>query len=213
MKRAALACATVLASGCVTPAVYEPAWPQQVTVGQGDCPAVDGFYRNAGASYVESDGELRKKELSLAHFLNGGGFTEVHQAADRLGTTYLTAKQDYFRTVRIERSGDKLHVQATREDGISRSFALPLNHRCRNSLLILESGWGYNLFSAGLVRGYYAIGRAEDGSLLAYQSYLGEELAVFWTGESVWTLFPQEDQVTAREAGVAPSDGLTRNAD
>ena len=196
------------ASGCVTTAVYEESWAQQVQVDSGACPTIDGVYQNAGEKFTEegSDG-LRRNDPSLAHLLNGGWSNESIVTDDRLGTTFHDATRDPYQTVSLHLDGGKLRVEAALTDGTTQKFAMPVKHRCRNSLLVLETEYGYDLFAAAFIRGYYALGRAEDGSLLAYQNITGEALAVFWKYESSWTRFPSV--APKPDAEIAQATALT----
>ena len=197
-----------LASGCVTSAVYEESWAQQVQVETGACPIVDGIYQNAGEKFTEDGSNgLQRKDTSLAHLLNGGWDSPAHSADDRLGTTFYDASADSYQTVSLRLDEGKLRVEAMLADGTTRKFAMPVKHRCHDSLLVLETGFGYDLFAAGFMHGYYALGRAEDGSLLAYQHFMAEALAVFWNSESYWTRFPSV--ASNPDAEIAQATALT----
>ncbi len=180
-----------LSSGCVTSAVYEESWAEQVKVKSDTCPVIDGVYQNAGETFSKgTNDKLKREELSLAHLVNGGGTLGSHHAGDRLGTTYYKASQDEYRTVSLRLEENKLHVEAALADGTTRKFALPMRLKCHDSLLVFETGWAYDLFAAAIGRGYHALGRAEDGSLLAYRNLTAEALAIFWSSESLWVRFP-----------------------
>ena len=186
----AIAVCTLL-SGCIRTPVYGESWAEQVQTEGEVCPDLDGVYRNAGEAFVEKGGEpVIEPEPSLAHLLNGGFGREFHRADDRLGNTMYLASDDEYKTIRLRLVEGKLHVTAARADGSSQSFVRPTHEKCRNSTLLVETNYGYDLFSASFVRGGYSLGRAKDGSLLAYGSTKGTVLVALVQSNAFWVRFP-----------------------
>jgi hypothetical protein len=133
---------------------------------------------------------VTEPEPSLAHLLNGGFGLESHRDDDRLGVTMYLASDDEYQTVHLRQVEGKLHVTAARADGSSQSFVQPTHEKCRNSTLLIETRNGYDLFSASFVHGGYSLGRAKDGSLLAYGSTKGTVLVALVQSNAFWVRFP-----------------------
>jgi hypothetical protein len=177
------------ASGCVSRPVYHDSWAEQVEVESDACPVIDGEYQNAGEAFSQGWLEgVKRHEMSLAHLVNGGYGYGSHQADDRLGTTFYDAAKSTYQTVSLRLVGDKLHIEASRADGSIRTFELPTHQRCRNSTLLVETDWWLSPFM--VARLGYAIGRAEDGSLLAYGTSSGAGVFVGGGTGAIWIRFP-----------------------
>jgi hypothetical protein len=178
-------------SGCIRLPVYGESWAEQVQTESDACPDLDGVYQNAGEAFEKKGGEqVRKPEPSLAHLLNGGFGLLSHRADDRLGITTYGAAADDYQTIRLRLVKGKLHVTGSRVDGSSQSFVQPTHETCRNSTLLVETDYGYDLFSGSFVHGGYSLGRAHDGSLLAYGSAKGTVLVAFVHSNAFWVRFP-----------------------
>ena len=189
--RLALILSAVLASGCMTRPIYHESWAEQVKVEAGACPDINGEYQNTGEAFRKDKHIVYEREqLSLAHLLNGGYGLESHTVDNRLGFTAYEADMDPHRQVRLKLDEDVLHVESTLDDGSIQAFDLPVRRECRDSILVLEAAWSYDLFAAAAVRGYYAFGRAKDGSLLAFGNVGGVLLGVFWRSTAFWVRFP-----------------------
>ncbi|MGQ0384838.1 MAG: hypothetical protein ACT4UP_09205 [Gammaproteobacteria bacterium] len=194
MLRMIVSCAmAVLASGCVTQPVYHESWAAQVKLAEDDgCPDVDGIFGNAGDGYErKSRDRLEHHDLSLAHLLNGGFGMERHHAPDRFGDTSYAASADSYQAVNLRREGEFLLVEGFQGGQVVRSFRMPVRLPCRDSLLVVESAISYDLFMAAFARGYYALGRADDGSLLAYGSIGGVMLGAIWGSTAFWARFAE----------------------
>jgi hypothetical protein len=187
----ALILSAVFASGCIRHPIYHESWAEQVKVEDGACPDIDGEYENTGEAFKKDKHIVYQREqLSLAHLLNGGYGMETYTVDNRLGFTAYQADVDPHRQVRLKLDGDVLHVESTLDDGRVQAFDLPVRRACRDSIVVLEAAWSYELFTASAARGYYAFGRAEDGSLLAYGNVGGVLLGVFWNSAAFWVRFP-----------------------
>lgn len=179
----------VSATGCTTMRpIYPDSWPAQVVVKNGACPVIDGEYQNtgewfAGERYVAGPA---RQTVSLAYLLNAGAAYILYDGyigaedevspdyVNRLGKTYRDPARDAYRTIALRLADDTLHVEASLADDEKRTFALPVSQRCRDSLLVLETGLSpaevYDEYPFVVGRSTYALGRAEDGSLLMHAS-------------------------------------------
>lgn len=182
--------------GCVTRPVYHDAWAARVNVEPGACPPIDGEYSDAGEAYTRTgNGGFQRHARSLAEIFN----VTLNSAFDD-GTIEQVAFADApvrdTRTVRLHLAGNTLQVKATFSDGGTTSFDLPVQKRCRDSILILAAVRDSTGDSAFAVTGKYvtALGRTEDGSLLVRKSET--EAGFFWllplgvTSHGEWMMFP-----------------------
>jgi hypothetical protein len=202
------------ATGCTTMRpIYPDSWPAQVAVDNDACPSIDGVYQNAGEWFAGEKyvADPPRQTVSLAYLLSAGpayilydGYIGAEDEVspdyvNRLGKTYRDPTRDAYRTIALRLADDTLHVEATLADGGKREFALPVRERCRDSLLVVETGpsseeelGAYYPFLIG--SSTYALGRAADGSLLMYASSWD---VMFWfvlpmlaTNEASWVRFP-----------------------
>jgi len=201
----------VCTSGCFTASVYDDSWAPLAKTQAGACPEIEGVFENAGEYFSEGKGgKLDREELSLAHILNGGWSLPTHHVADGFGTTFYKAADDEFREISLRLEGDRLLVEAMRPGGELRKFAMPVRHGCHDSLQVLATDWGMDLFSASFMRGHYAIGRAEDGALLVYRRAYGEALGVFWAVKGEWIRFAEvKPEISTALAAPLTADPVT----
>jgi hypothetical protein len=179
----------VSATGCTTlRPIYPDSWPTQVVAKNGACPVIDGEYQNTGEwfrgkKYVA---DPVRETVSLAYLLNAGPAYILHHGnygegddvspdyVNRLGKTYHDPARDAYRTIAMRLADDTLHIEASLADGGKKTFALPVRQRCRDSLLVLETGLSpeeeYSEYPFLVGSSTYALGRAEDGSLLMHAS-------------------------------------------
>ena len=185
-----LVCA--FATGCVHRPVYGESWAKQVIVESGACPVIDGDYQNAGERFLKAKHHTYERQnVSLAHLLDGW------VSAKRIGRVAFNPAEDAYQSVSLRLAEGKLHIRASRADGSTRAFDLPTRQQCRDSILLLEKGWGDSgtmLYFSLVERSALGLGRAEDGSLLVRQSASGVGF-VMWLPISVdteafWFRFP-----------------------
>lgn len=186
---AAVILASAFASGCGYHPVYDESWAEQVKVESDACPVIDGDYQNAGETFLKPPiGRIERENVSLAHLLNGWNDAGGHQADNRLGQTFYDPAEDAYQTVSLRLADGKLHIEAALADGSSRAFDLPTRRQCRDSTLLLEAFW--DSFEIGYIRETVALGRAEDGSLLAYKAWTTVFIAPLVGHDAVWIRFP-----------------------
>ncbi len=175
---AILAC--TFSSGCVSLAVYPETWAEQVQVESGTCPVIDGHYQNSGEILTrDRNDSLVRTEVNLVDVFNEvaydtpteilGSDQVIPHGDDRPGIPFPEPLIDHYQTIRLRLVGDKLQVEATRKGGSTETFELATRQQCRDSILLLEVDWyvaTYSLLLNVAERTTYALGRAEDGSLL-----------------------------------------------
>ncbi|MGQ0384841.1 MAG: hypothetical protein ACT4UP_09220 [Gammaproteobacteria bacterium] len=164
-----LICAT--AAGCHTGPEFRNSWPQPVKLESGTCPDIDGVYENAGESGRRFVRHLQSMNsaISLAHLLNGQFDSFSYKNPDRLGATTSDPYQDAYRTIRVRHLVDTLHFEAVRADGRAASFELQASPECRDSWVLLKSGWAADTLDGPYpvqVRYDLAFSRFTDGALL-----------------------------------------------
>ena len=191
-----LVCA--FATGCVHRPVYWESWAKQVIVESGACPVIDGDYQNAGERFLKAKHDTYERQnVSLAHLLNGWVSAKWFPADDRLGRTAFNPAEDAYQSVSLRLAEGKLHIRASRADGSTRAFDLPTLQQCRDSILLVEKGWGDSgtmLYLSLAERSTLGLGRAEDGSLLVHQRASGVGFLMFLPisvdTEEFWFRFP-----------------------
>jgi hypothetical protein len=191
-----LVCA--FATGCVHRPVYWESWAKQVIVEPGACPVIDGDYQNAGERFLKAKHHTYERQnVSLAHLLNGWVSAKRFPAHDRLGRTAFNPAEDPYQSISLRLAEGKLHIRASRADDSTQAFDLPTRQQCRDSILLLEKGWGDSgtgLYFSLVERSALGLGRAEDGSLLVRHSASGVGfvmlLPVSVDTEAFWFRFP-----------------------
>lgn len=164
----------------------------------GACPVIDGDYQNAGERFLKAKHDTYKRQaVSLANLLNGWVTTKRSPRDDRLGVTALDPAEDAYQSVSLRLTEDKLHIRASRADGSTSEFDLPTLQQCRDSILLLEKGWGDSgtmLYFSLAERSALWLGRAEDGSLLVRQNAASVGFILFLPisvdREAFWFRFP-----------------------
>ena len=201
-----LAC--TFSSGCVSRAVYPDTWAEQVEVESGTCPVIDGEYQNAGELFTRGRNDrLVRNEVSLVDVFNEvaydtpteilGSDQVIPQGDDRPGIPFPESLIDHYQTIHLRLVEGKLHVEATLAGGSTRTIELSTRQQCRDSILLLEVDWyvaTYVLMINVAERATYALGRAEDGSLLVRAGSGGGLFILQWpilaAGGSDWMRFP-----------------------
>jgi hypothetical protein len=165
-----LICAST--AGCIySGPEFRASWPQQVKQESGVCPDIDGVYQNAGESGHRFVRHLQSMNsaISLAHLLNGQFDSFSYQHAGRLGATTSDPFQDTYRIIRVRHLAESLRFEGTRADGSVASFELPVSPECRDSWVLLKSGWTADMLSGPYpvnARYELAFSRFTDGSML-----------------------------------------------
>lgn len=201
-----LAC--TFSSGCVSRAVYPDTWAEQVQVESGTCPVIDGEYQNAGELFTRGRNDrLVRNEVSLVDVFNEvaydaplevlGSDVSVPQGDDRPGIPFPEPLIDHYQTIHLRLVEDKLHVEAARASGSTETFELATRRQCRDSTLLLEVDWyvaTYALLLNVAERTTFALGRAEDGSLLVRAGLGGGLFILQWPilagAGANWMRFP-----------------------
>lgn len=206
------ACTGALLAGCFsTSATIPDDWARPVAMPGDDCPAIDGTFRNAGETYEEyGNGEFSRHGRSLAHILNGGTGHESLELWNRLGSTSEDPARDRFDAITLRLADGRLNVSAADAEGDGRSISLPVDARCRESVLALDVDWGRYAQFPGfddvdqVGRISLELGRSEDGSLLVREtesgSYFFLFMPVFAYRDAAWTRF-EETSATLVAAG------------
>lgn len=203
-------CAGGLLAGCFsTSGMIPDEWAKPVVLQGDDCPAIDGTYRNAGETYEpDYSGQYSRHERSLAHILNGGTGRPSLELWNRLGPTAANPSEDRFDSISLHLDDSQLHVSAIDTEGAGRTMSLPVQVRCRDSVIALDVDWG-TYFKGPMSyddvgRISLALGRAEDGSLLLRETEAGTYIylfmPVFAYREEAWTRF-EEAPATIVAAG------------
>jgi hypothetical protein len=217
---AVLACCA-FGAGCVSISKYPAEWAEKARVKSGSCPVIDGEYQNVGESLEKTRDGIKRTNTSLAAALSAGfsmesdalGLSEadplaVVPAEDAVGTE--TEK------VHLELVGDILQVTTTRLDGTTTRFDRPVESKCRDSMLLVETDWSTTLNDEDsptgiwlhlLERESWKLGRAEDGSLLMHVSYVSSLMVLEWpifpVVASGWIRFPAVEPASPSAERVA----------
>jgi hypothetical protein len=161
----------LLLAGCVTRPEMHDSWADQVQVGEGQCPDIDGVYRNAGDRSILHF--TLGATASLAHLLNGEFESFEHRNEARLGTTWSNPERDPVRAIRVIHLGDTLRFETMVEGGRGRTLELRTSETCQKSLVTPAEEWPHEYPGVGEpVDAAYglAFGRLADGSLLVRTS-------------------------------------------
>ncbi len=207
---AAVCIACSLVSGCMSfGGAYPLNWAEPIEVENDGCPIIDGEFQNAGAMFHEqSEGSYVEEPISLANLLSGW----ADPADKRLDFSTFDPATDVHETVNLQLAGETLRVRAKRTDGESRTFDIPVRHRCEDSLMNLVPNWNADttvLFSI-VDRSSLQLGRATDGSLLMHSKNAGGLFLMYMPlvggSDQRWIRFPATEPMPSGAGSLSASN-------
>jgi len=195
MRRTAILWSLALCalSGCVSyGGRYPMNWPDRVVEQSGQCQVVDGDFQDTGEKFEEvADLQYVQEPARLARLL--GTWGDQDGLPDE--NTANLSDTDPYRAVRLRLIDQRLEVTAYPAEGESRSFQLPVEPECDETLVELAADWNADSFVviSALDRASLKLGRASDGSLIVKANSAGSMFflyaPMFWGKDQTWFRF------------------------